>query len=172
MGRAKHSLLLLGRRARMDRPDVPLGAAPAGGTSDVTPTTLREQLIRDEGLRLFPYRDSVGKLTIGVGRNLDDVGISMDEATMLLDHDIARADAAVATRLPWAAGLDPVRRTVLINMAFNLGINRLLRFRLALAAMEVADWSTAAIEMLDSTWARQVGARADRLAAQIISGEW
>ena len=134
--------------------------------------TLREQLIRDEGLRLFPYRDSVGKLTIGVGRNLDDVGITAAEADVLLDHDITRATTAGLMRLPWASTLGDVRRAVLVNMAYNLGVGGLLGFRVALAAMERGDWPGAAAAMLDSRWARQVGARAKRLAEQIISGEW
>lgn len=134
--------------------------------------TLREQLIRDEGRRLFPYHDSVGKLTIGVGRNLDDVGLSGEEVDLLLDHDIARAATAVRLRFPWADGLDTVRFSVLVAMAFNLGIEGLSGFRLALAAMERGEWAAAAAEMLDSKWARQVGGRAERLAEQLVTGEW
>lgn len=141
-------------------------------TNSVTPTSIAEQLIRDEGIRLMPYHDSEGFLTIGIGRCLDRIGISRAEAAMLLNADIARAEVAVATRLPWAAGLDSVRRAVLINMAFNLGIGGLLGFVRALAAMERADWPAAAAEMRTSKWARQVGARAERLAEQLITGEW
>lgn len=134
--------------------------------------TLRGQLVRDEGRRLYPYRDAVGKLTIGVGRNLDDVGISTAEADVLLDSDIARATADVLGRVPWAARLDEVRRAALVNMAFNLGIGGLLKFKVALAAMERGAWAEAAVAMLDSRWAIQVGERARRLADQIVSGEW
>lgn len=134
--------------------------------------TLQEQLIRDEGLRLKPYRDTVGKLTIGVGRNLEDVGISHEEAMLLLDHDIARAEAEVNAHLPWSRQLGEPRRAVLVNMAFNLGIGGLLQFRRALAAMQRGDYDLAAREMLDSKWAEQVGARATRLARQMREGEW
>jgi lysozyme len=135
------------------------------------PTTLEEQLIRDEGLRLKPYKDSVGKLTIGVGRNLDDVGISREEATQLLANDIERAAAWVRTNLPWTLALDEVRQAALKNMAFNLG-SRLGEFRKFLAHLEAREYEQAAKEMTDSVWATQTGPRAQRLAEQIRSGEW
>jgi len=140
--------------------------------------TLRDQLLRDEGCRLRLYQDQVGKWTIGVGRNLQDVGISQAEADFLLDNDISRASAAVIAHLPWTMTLDEVRRAVLINMAFNMGIGNaakrtgLLGFPKLLAACERGDWATAATEMLDSKWAGQVGVRAERLADQMRSGEW
>lgn len=133
--------------------------------------TLREQLIRDEGVRLRPYRDDVGKLTIGIGRNLDDVGLSLTEAEYLLDNDIVRAAAAVLAHLPWTHSLDEVRRAALTNMAFNMGIGGLLGFKRALKALEEGRWEAAAQEMMDSKWARQVGIRAERLARQVLTGE-
>ena len=134
--------------------------------------TLREQLLRDEGVRLRPYKDSVGKLTIGIGRNLDDVGISMSEAELMLSHDISRAWAALIVALSWSVRLDEARRGVLLNMAFNLGINGLLGFERMLTACEAGDYDRAAREMLESKWATQVGPRAHRLAQQMRSGEW
>ena len=134
--------------------------------------TLREQLLRDEGVRLMPYRDCEGLLTIGVGRCLDRVGISMAEADMMLDHDISRATASVITRIPWAQGLDEARRGALVNFAFNMGITGLLGFRKMLAAMERGAWDEAARELLDSKYAGQVGIRAERLARQLVTGEW
>ena len=126
--------------------------------------TLRDQLIQHEGIRLSPYRDTVGKLTIGVGRNLDDMGITRDEALFLLDNDILRAQSAVIHALPWSTTLDRPRFEVLVNMAFNLGINGLLGFAKFLAALQAGDYPTAAQEMLDSRWATQVGQRALELA--------
>lgn len=135
--------------------------------------TLREQLLRDEGVVLLPYTDSVGKLTIGVGRNLDDVGISRHEAEVLLDNDINRATAAVMERLPWAAALGEVRFAVLVNMTFNMGIGGLVgKNPKALAACERGDYDEAAREMLDGPWKDQVGPRAHRLADQMRTGEW
>src|SRR3990167_9230859 len=121
--------------------------------------SIRDCLIRDEGVRLKPYRDSVGKLTIGVGRNLDDKGLT-------------RAEADVAHRLPWSAQLDEPRRGVLVMLAFNAGIGGLLTFRKMLAAMGRGAWAEAARELLDSDYAQQVGPRAHRLAKQLESGEW
>lgn len=133
--------------------------------------TLEEQLVRDEGLRLKAYTDTVGKTTIGVGRNLSDVGISRDEAMQLLQNDIDRASAWVRTSLPWSLQLDEVRQAALINMSFNLG-SRLEGFAQFLAKLKAGDYEGAANEMLDSLWAKQVGDRAARLAQQIRSGEW
>lgn len=132
--------------------------------------TLAEQLIRDEGIRLFPYRDTMGKLTIGVGRNLDDVGITIAEARYLLDNDIVRAAAAVLARVPMSHRVDDIRRAVLVNMAFNMGIKGLMGFTKMLAAVEAGDWDTAAQEMRNSKWATQVGDRAERLAVQMQTG--
>jgi lysozyme len=133
--------------------------------------TLEEQLMRDEGVYYKPYRDAVGKLTIGVGRNLDDTGITKEEVMFLLRNDIARARSQLALRLPWSSALDPVRRDALTNMCFNLGIGHLLAFRNFLGALEAGDYAAAALEMLDSVWARQVGPRAHRLALQIQTGQ-
>lgn len=133
---------------------------------------LSDQLIRDESVRLHPYADTVGKITIGVGRNLTDVGISYVEARQLLANDVANAIAQMEKALPWSTGLDEVRHGALANMTFNLGIGRLCGFTKFLVAMRDGDWKTARNEMLDSTWAKQVGARAQRLAIQIETGVW
>ncbi|MCR1770736.1 glycoside hydrolase family protein [Burkholderia glumae] len=127
------------------------------------------ELTRDEGRRLKPYVDTVGKITIGVGRNLTDVGISDDECDLLLTHDVASAVAWLDAELPWWCRLDPVRQRVVVNMAFNLGA-KLLTFKNTLGAMERGDYAVAAAGMLASKWARQVGARADRLAGMMRAG--
>ena len=135
-------------------------------------SNLKDQLLRDEELRLKPYTDSVGKLTIGVGRNLTDKGISFQEAQLLLTNDISAATADLQAALPWTAMLDNVRKGALLNMTFNLGIGGLLEFHDFLARMQRGDFPGAAGAMLDSLWARQVGARATRLSIQIEKGEW
>lgn len=125
-------------------------------------------LKRDEGLSLKPYRDSVGKLTIGYGRNLDDVGISEDEAAVLLDHDIAQAVAELDRALPWWRELPLSSQRGLTNMCFNLGMTRLAGprgFKNMLTALEAGDGQRAADEALDSKWAGQVGERAQRIAS-------
>lgn len=132
--------------------------------------TLKAELRRDEGVRLKPYRDAVGKLTIGVGRNLDDVGITAAEAGLLLDADVARAAADLDRALPWWRRLTEARQRALLNMAFNLGLPRLLGFEGMLAALAAGDPVRAAAEALDSRWARQVGERAQRVARMIREG--
>lgn len=134
--------------------------------------TLRDQLMRDEGLRLMPYTDPVGRLTIGYGRNLTDTGIRFSEAEFMLANDMQSAETALASALPWTARLDDVRRAVFVNMLFNLGPGGLLSFRRMLAAAKAGYYARAAIEMLNSTWAEQVGDRAVRLALQMRTGEW
>jgi lysozyme len=131
---------------------------------------LREMLIRHEGLRLKPYRDTKNKLTIGVGRNLDDVGITRAEALRLLDNDIARVQHEVGHAFPWFSRLDPARKDVVLNMVFNLGLSRFRRFRKTIAAIKARDWEQAAREMLASLWARQVGRRARELAEMMRRG--
>lgn len=81
---------------------------------------LATELERDEALRLKPYRDSVGKLSIGIGRNLDDKGISKDEALMMLQNDIAEHLALLDRHLSWWRNMNDPRQRALANMAFNL----------------------------------------------------
>lgn len=135
-------------------------------------SSLTDQLIRDEAVRLKPYRDSVGKLTIGIGRNLDDKGISLDEAKVLLSDDIAEVTQQLADHLPWTTELDEPRRGVLLNMAFNLGTIGLLGFHNTLTLISEGHYDEAATAMLESRWASQVGARATRLAEQMRTGQW
>jgi|SRR6267154_1816253 len=132
---------------------------------------LIDQLKRDEGLRLKPYTDTAGKLTIGVGRNLTDVGIYDEEADFLLVRDIARIQGQLSA-FAWYQRLDEVRKGAIENMAFNLGLHGLLGFPHFLSAVAKQDWITAASELANSVWARQVGDRATRLEQQIVNGEW
>lgn len=131
-----------------------------------------DQLKRDEGVKLSPYRDSVGKLTIGIGRNLDDVGISVAEAEYLLLNDLQRTQDALYLAVPWVKDMDEVRRSVVLNMAFNMGVAKLMGFRNTLNYMQRQMWTSAAEEMVASLWAKQVGDRAVRLAKQLVTGVW
>lgn len=132
---------------------------------------LASDLRRDEGLRLKPYHDSVGLLTIGYGRNLDDRGISMSEAETLLANDITEAIANLDNRWPWWSAMPAPARLALANMAFNLGIGRLGKFKRMIRALEAGDFNTGALEALDSRWAAQVGARAQRIATLFRAAE-
>lgn len=131
---------------------------------------LSKELIRDEGLRHDPYEDTVGKLTIGVGRNLDDKGISTEEAHLLLRNDIWDVVEDLDRELPWWVHLSDNRQRALANMCFNLGITRLLGFRKMFAAFERGDYYNAAYEATNSKWATQVGVRASRIEALIRQG--
>mgnify|MGYP001595207536 CR=1 FL=1 len=132
---------------------------------------VRELITRHEGYRQHPYRCSAGKITIGVGRNLDDVGIDREEARYLLDRDIDRAERDLAT-FPWWVAVDRVRQRALIDKRFQLGPQGFRGFTKMLAACARGDWGTAAAELLDSRYHQQVGARAERLAQQLVIGEW
>lgn len=132
-------------------------------------TLLKSQLERHEGLRLKPYRDTVGKLTVGYGRNLDDVGITPEEAELMLDNDIDAAEKHLLTVDEYNE-LDPIRQAVICNMCFNLGFYGLMAFRKMWKAIARKDYSEAAKQMLDSLWARQVGYRADELAQIMRTG--
>lgn len=131
---------------------------------------LRQDLIRDEGLRLKPYVDTAGKLTIGVGRNLSDRGIAHDEALLLLDNDVRAACSDLDRNVPWWRDLSEGRQRALLNMTFNLGWPRIGTFEGMLAALRSGQYVRAADEALDSAWARQVGARAARIAALLRRG--
>ncbi len=132
---------------------------------------LRLELVRDEGLKLQPYKDTVGKLTIGIGRNLSDKGISEEEAYHLLENDIDEVLASLDKKLPWWRELDSVRQRVLANMAFNMGIATLLTFKQTLKAIKEKRWVDAADGMAQSKWANQVGKRAARLIRMMETGQ-
>jgi len=125
-----------------------------------------------EGLKLEPYRCTAGKLTIGYGRNIEDNGITEAEAEFLLNTDIQNVRRELIDRLPWATGLDEVRWAVLVDMCFNLGWPRLSGFKKTLAYIKSGQYNDAALEMLDSKWANDVGRRALRLAEMMRTGEW
>ena len=134
----------------------------------------REKLItelkRDEGVVLTLYKCSASKNTIGVGRNLDDRGITDEESDFLLSNDIDICVEELKSTFPWFKNLTDARKRVMVNMCFNLGLSRLMGFKKFLAAMEVADWEEAGVQMLDSKWSRQVGPRSTRLRDLLLEG--
>lgn len=134
-----------------------------------------EILRRHEGVRSHAYKCSAGYVTIGVGRNIDQdggLGLSDDEVDYLLSNDVDRCLKELAATFDWFKQLDEARRDAMVNLVFNLGMPRLKQFQKALAAMAIADWSTAADEFLDSRWATQVGARAIEVTSMIRTGEY
>lgn len=131
---------------------------------------LISQLYEDEGKRSKPYKCTAGKTTIGVGRNLDDRGLSDDEIAYLLNNDITNCERDLDRALPWWKDMDDARRNVLVNMCFNLGISRLLGFKNTLGLIQSKRYDAAAAAMLESKWADQVGIRAARLARVMRTG--
>jgi lysozyme len=130
---------------------------------------LMDSVKEGEGLRLKPYRCTAGKLSIGYGRNLDDCGITEEEAEYLLNNDLERAEKE-AEKFPVYAKLNQSRKDVLIEMVFNMGYSRLSKFKKMFEALEKGDYSSAADQMLDSAWHTQVGKRAERLAYKMRIG--
>lgn len=167
----------------------PQGAA-AVASSTWDRQKLEDELTRDEGKRLKAYKDTKGKWTIGIGHNLTDCGaaplprtvadilangINEAECDLLFDHDIKLAEADLDRYIPWWRSLDPVRQRVMLNMCFNMGwgagtSHGLHTFVNTLGMIERKEYSRAADAMLGSLWARQVHARADRLAGMMRNG--
>ena len=139
---------------------------------------LREMIKLHEGLRLRPYQCTVGRWTIGYGHNLEAHGkakpesITLEEAEKYLNEDMAAAELQCQRRLPYFGALDNVRRAVIIDMCFNLGINGLAGFRRMGEAITQNRYAGAASEMLDSKWATQVKTRAQRLSRMMTTGQW
>lgn len=146
---------------------------------------LKDDLIRDEGLKLKRYKCPAGKDTIGVGRNLEDKGLSAEEARvigssypetisfsqamMLLDNDIEEYSELVFKNLPWSRYADQRVKDVLINMCFNLGMGGLLKFKNFLRTLREELYLEAADHLKDSRWFSQVGDRAKRIVATLES---
>ena len=154
---------------------------------------LIKKLIAAEGLRLQVYKDTLGIDTIGIGRNLEDRGITKEElndldiptiehvyeygiteadAVYLAENDVQIVEEELVRAHPCVDRLDSVRQLILIDMAFNLGVPRLCKFKKMWAAVECGDYPTAAKEMLDSRWAKQVKGRATKLANAMHNGEF
>jgi lysozyme len=130
---------------------------------------LINELTREEALRLTPYEDSQGILTIGIGRNLEK-GISKEEAYHLCHNDIDEVEAALNDHCPWWSRLDEVRQRVLADMTFNMGIRTLLTFAPTLALIETGDYEAAVAHLRHSLWHKQVGTRAPRLEQALLTG--
>jgi len=127
-------------------------------------------LIKHEGFKRHVYKCTAGKNTIGVGRNLDDVGLSDEEIMCLLSNDIRRCKNDLNRNFEWFPELNEVRQMALIDMCFNLGISRLKRFKNMIAALSMGDYGKAADEAKDSAWYDQVGSRAVEVCAMIRHG--
>lgn len=140
---------------------------------------MRENVVRslrgEEGEVLHEYKDHLGYSTIGIGRLIDKRkggGITPEEAAYLLGNDVDKVIDQLNKRLPWWTKLDDARKGVLINMAFQMGIDGLLGFKNTLRMIEQGRYTDAANGMMQSLWARQTPARAKRMSEQMRTGVW
>lgn len=132
---------------------------------------LKKDLLIDEGLRLKPYKCTQGKITIGIGRNIEDIGISKEEADFMLENDIDRVELELDRNFTWWRKMSEPRQRALMNMCFQLGIGGLLGFKKMLGAMERGDFVTASLEAMDSDWAEQTqDSRVNRIVETIKNG--
>jgi lysozyme len=125
---------------------------------------ISELLEKHEGRRQFPYYDTVGKLTIGIGHNLTDGGLPNEIIDLLFEYDIKDKQKQLSERLYWFDAQPDKSKLVLTDMAFNLGIAGLLTFHNTLEHIKNGEYKNAAEEMLLSKWAKQVGIRAIELS--------
>ncbi len=131
-----------------------------------------ENLKISEGFISKVYKCPAGKLTVGYGRNLEDNGITKDEAEALMFNDIEKVENLLNEKLTWFKDLDNTRREVLIDMAFNMGVFGLLKFKNTLKYIEEKEYGIASQEMLNSKWSQQVGDRAIKLSNVMALGRW
>ena len=130
----------------------------------------KNMIKNDEGLELKVYRCPANKLSIGYGRNLEDRGITEEEADYLLSNDIRSIRKELFDSKINFEKLNNARQSVLINMAYQMGINGLFKFKKMFSALSNQDYSLASLEMLDSKWAKQTPARAERLSSLMLKG--
>jgi len=124
-----------------------------------------------EGYAQYPYTCSMGVVTIGYGRNLESRGLTEKEAAYLLQCDVKLAEGELLDQYDYYWNLSGERKAVLIDMMVNLGSTRLRQFKKMHLALSLRDYSLAAVEMLDSRWARQVGQRSKTLAQIMITSK-
>ena len=129
--------------------------------------SVKQLLTTHEGLRLFPYRCPVGRLTIGIGRNLEDKGITKEEANFLLDNDIKEVLLDLEYIFPDLASYPEQLQLVLMDMRFNLGPGRFRTFENMIAAVKQRNYRKMLNEMVDSAWYDQVGQRSSNLVSLI-----
>lgn len=126
----------------------------------------------NEGYRQFAYQCTAGKTTIGIGFNLDDVGLSEEESRVILNMRLRKIQMKLLEDFPWFIGLNDARQAALNDMAYQLGINGLYKFKKSLALLKFMDYQAAGIEFADSRWAKQTPRRAVKVCSMIQTGEF
>ena len=131
---------------------------------------IKNRLKIEEGFKRFPYTDTKGKLTIGYGMNLTDVGIYPNEADFILANRMILTEDELVEKYPEYKNLDEVRQSVLLDMAFNIGVAGLLNFTHMLTCLADKNWTMASEAMRNSLWYKEVGHRGEFLAQMIETG--
>ena len=138
-------------------------------------SALLDMLMKHEGVETHAYQCSANKTTVGVGRNIDKnggIGLSQKEIAFLLQNDVDRVEQELVKSIPWVEHVEWQRMDALVNICFNLGLPRFLKFKKALAAAEDQNWELCADEFMDSSWSMQVGQRAVELTTLLRTGEY
>ncbi len=128
---------------------------------------LAKQLLQHEGIRLKPYKCSANKLTIGIGRNIEDVGINEQEAFYLLFNDIDAVTTQCQKNFDWFDELSDLRQEAIVNLVFNMGLSKFMQFKKTIAYIADGQFDQAGSELLNSRYADQVGQRAIDVANQL-----
>lgn len=132
---------------------------------------LEKILEQEEGCKYKPYTDTVGKLTIGIGRNLTDKGLSRDEVLHLLRNDIKETAEKIQTALPWIKTLSESQQAALIDLGFNMGVGGLLGFKNMLSNLKAGNISGAIKELKSSKWWDQIGVERKRNIINLLSNK-
>ena len=132
---------------------------------------MKEQIKKHEGLRLRMYKDTKGIATVGYGFNLEANDIPKEMAEGLFELQYKEHRLELISKKPWITKLDPVRQGILYDMAYNMGVPKLLTFVNTLRAIEEGRYADAANNMEKSLWYKQVGGRAKTLVNQMRTGE-
>lgn len=132
-------------------------------------TELRVELSQDEGVAEYPYVDSTGQTTLGIGHNISANGLSADVITLLYNDDVAIAVASLDAKLAWWRNLPPNQQRVMINLCFNMGWPVFSSFVRFIAAMQAGNIPTAVAELQNSAWYTQVGLRGPRMIARLTA---
>ena len=139
---------------------------------------LQDQLKIDEGVKYEIYNDHLGYPTFGIGHLITEndpehgkplgTPISEERVNEVFNHDVELFISETKSVFPGLENKPEKIQLVLINMCFNLGAPRLSKFKKFIAAIDQEEWVEAAMEMMDSKWARQVGPRAERLKQIVL----
>jgi lysozyme len=132
-------------------------------------------LVKEEAFVPHVYKDSLGYWTIGHGIMVDKRkggGLRPEESLFILRNRLKLAGAVMDDKIPWWRDLNGPRRAILLSMAYQMGVDGLLRFKRTLAAIREGDYAKGAKGMMASLWAQQTPGRARRHAQVMKRGRF